>query len=247
VSYLSQQNKKRSKSPIETGRGRTGYDRIFLTKCVMMTKLIKYMFLFIIAVVVINTGTVLSFSRINYDDPYFVPKAHALNFAISSTGLVAGFPEIAANNFRFASGAGEDITVSGDFLLESEKVRNAVSHLLTEEAGSSKYLTWTHNEMWHDSPRVTFAVNPITITKVFISDECSVFHGSVKMEYVTDHKTTIVPGLIVVDEGIYREMQRRGHYKSFVTNYEFDICNKDVSSRTIPWIDDALQLAYTGL
>lgn len=167
-----------------------------------------------------------------------------MNLSLSSTGILVGFPEIAISNMYLAYGSGDTIEVSGGFLLESEKINKATEAMIHKGAGSSKYVAWTHDEMWLDAPRAAFAANPIVITYDKKEGECHFFSGNVYVKYPMKHVTTVVPGLIKVDEGIYGEMQRRGSYKPFTTKYKFSICNGKRNHKQVIWIDDLLKYSY---
>jgi hypothetical protein len=217
-----------------------------LVKLTALFTLLTFLFAFLFGLfLAVNTAVVINFGSLNKSDPLYSSKAKALNLSLSSVGAIAGFPEIAKTNMYLAYGGGKNRTASGAFLLESEKINDAVRKLKQKGPGSSKYVAWTHNEMWSDTPRVALATNPITIKYDSKSGHCHYFHGDVFVKYPMNHKTTVVPGLITVEEGIYGEMQRRGEYKPFSMRYEFKTCDGIFPDYyEIIWFDDVLELAY---
>lgn len=188
------------------------------------------------------------FGTLDKNDPLYNIKAYSLNISLSSTGFIAGFPEIARTNMYLAYGGGKERTASGGFMLESEKVRETTSKLIAKGPGNSKYVAWTHEEMWLDSPRVSFATNPIRLHYYKKSGNCHHFRGEVHVKYPMKHKTTVIPGLITVEEGIYGEMQRRKKYRPYNMEYHFKTCDGIAPDYyEIIWIDDVLEIMYIAV
>jgi hypothetical protein len=175
----------------------------------------------------------------------FESEVTAMNLTMAAGGYVAGFPEVAKMTYHLQFGGGEPLNENGDFLLESEKVRKTLSGL--KRVGSSARAVWTHNQMWQDSPRVAFAANPMIFTRVKDDPEsnCPRYVGKIWVSYPDSAKTTLIPGVLEVQEGAFKELERRGKMKPYMASYSLTVCDLSAESEDFPWIDDALELMWS--
>lgn len=175
----------------------------------------------------------------------FEAQVTAVNLTMAAGGYVSGFPEVARMTYHLQFGEGETLEADGNFLLESEKVRRTLSKL--RSVGSTANVSWTHDEMWSDSPRVAFAANPMKFKRVEPDPEsgCARYVGTIWVSYPSRARTTLIPGVLEVEEGMFKELERRGGMKPYAARYEVSACDLEESSESFPWVDDALELAWS--
>jgi hypothetical protein len=176
----------------------------------------------------------------------FERDATALNLTMAAGGYVAGFPEVAKMTYHLQFGEGKPLEEKGDFLLESSKVRGALSKL--KRVGASTRVVWTHNQMWEDSPRVAFAANPMVFTRVHDdpASGCPSYVGKIWVSYPESAKTTLIPGVLEVQEGSFKELERRGKMKPYSAIYSLSTCDLESGGQDVPWVDDLLELMWSA-
>ena len=177
--------------------------------------------------------------------PTFEAEVTAVNLTMAAGGYVAGFPEVAKMTYHLQFGEGETLEADGQFLLESEKVRKSLSKL--RSVGSTTRVAWTHDQMWEDSPRVAMAANPMNFKRIAPDPMtgCPRYVGSIWVSYPDHAKTTLVPGVLEVEEGMFKELEHRGKMKPYLAEYTLSTCDLGKTQDDLPWIDDALEIVWS--
>ena len=155
----------------------------------------------------------------------FELQAQTLNVALSGGGYIVGYPEIARMTLRLQFGDGSPLNADGQFLLESKKVRTTLKSI--KKVGLSKRVAWKRDEVFSDSPRVAFAANPMDFTKLKndLKTGCSRFQGKIWVSYPSTSRTTLIPGILEVEEGTFKELENRGKMKPYEAIYTLTSCD----------------------
>ena len=171
----------------------------------------------------------------------FELESTVLNLTMAGGGYVAGFPEVAKMTYHLQFGEGKKLSEDGEFLLESSHVRDGLRRL--KKPGSQARVVWTHDQMWQDSPRVAFAANPMKFVRV--DDDpgtgCPSYVGSIWVSYPKKSRTTLIPGVLEVEEGAFHELERRGVMRPYLAEYHVTTCDLTSEDRDTPWVDDLLE------
>ena len=178
-----------------------------------------------------------------------------LNLLMAGIGAVSGYREVALETFLLGVPlVGKEVTISSDFGMESEKVRNLIrNHISSKRKASSYRISWTKREHSTDSSRVALAIN--SIGKVYVStkyDESGNVYYACRMNaYIaypekSTTKIQILPSAswayVKMEESIFTGLQKEGIFKTYHINWVWNTKEADLNSYVdLIWIDDILE------